>query len=235
MANRLAVVLTLAGTAFATAYSPFMLSLWGEDPEQEKLIRARALTYVSVVFAIVTVAVSLYAREAFEIIAPGFNSAYEAVGLVSFGLAVNGVAIIAVGGISLARRTRLLVPLAVAAATVNVGLNILVIPPWGMLGAAFATAVAYVVLFALYYHVAQRVYHTPYELPRLVRLAVLTAATAAVGAIPIEPTALALAIQSAVLVSFLLALRFARIVRPEEMGALRLIVRERLASIGAGF
>ena len=231
MANRLGLLLTLAATAFATAFSPFMLSLYAEDPEEEKLVRARALIYMSVAFAIVTVLVSLFAREAFKVIAPHFTTAYEAVGLVAFGLAVSGVANIAVGGIALARRTRSLAALAGLAAGVNIVLNIFLIPPWGMLGAAFATAVAYTLLFALYYFQAQRVYFTPYQLPRLVRLAVFTAAAAAVGAIPIEPLALSLAIKSAVVILFLLALRLAHIVRSEEISAMRALVREQVASL----
>jgi O-antigen/teichoic acid export membrane protein len=231
MANRLGLLLTLAATAFATAFSPFMLSLYAEDPEEEKQIRARALIYMSVAFALVTVLVALFARDAFKVIAPRFDSAYEAVGLVAFGLAVNGVASIAVGGISLARRTRSLVALAGVAAGINVLLNIILIPPWGMLGAAFATAVAYTVLFALYYFQAQRVYRTPYQLSRLIRLALLTAAATAVGAIPIEPLSLSLIIKSLVVVLFLLGLRLAGIVRSDEIAAVRSIVQAWLTSL----
>lgn len=230
MANRLGILLTLAATAFALAFSPFMLSLYAEDREQEKLVRARALTYMGMAFALLTLIVSLFAREALAIIAPRFDTAYEAVGLVCFGMAANGVANIAVGGITLARQTRSLVIFAGAAAGVNIVLNILVIPPWGMLGAAFATAVAYLLLFALYYYYAQRVYHTPYELSRLMRLGALTALAAAVGAVPIEPLSLALSVKSAVVVLFLLGLRLTRVVRADDITAMRLMVRGRLAA-----
>lgn len=228
MANRLALVLALAATAFATAFSPFMMTLYAEDREQEKVVRARALTYMSVAFALLTLVVSLFAREALELIAPRFNTAYEAAGLVCFGFAANGVANIALAGISLARQTRSLVRLTGAAAIVNIALNIVVIPRWGMLGAAFATAVAYVLLFALYYQKAQRVYPTPYKLSPLLRLGALTAVGCAVGAIPIEPLYLALAIKSAVAVLFLLGLRVMGIVGPDELDALWLTVRERV-------
>jgi O-antigen/teichoic acid export membrane protein len=227
MANRLGLVLALAATAFALAFAPFMLSLYAEDREQEKLVRARALTYMSVAFALLTLVVSLFAREALKLIAPQFNTAYEAVGLVCFGLAANGIANIALGGIALARQTRSLFILAGAAASVNIALNIVVIPAWGMLGAAFATTVAYVLLFALYYNKAQRVYPTPYEPSRLIRLSALTAVGCAVGAIPIEPLYLALAVKSLVAVLFLLGLRVMGIVGSDEFAALRLVVRER--------
>jgi O-antigen/teichoic acid export membrane protein len=230
MANRLGLVLTLAATAFATAFAPFMLSLYASDPEQEKLVRAQALTYVGVAFALVTVIVSIFAREAFEIIAPRFHTAYEAVGLASLGLAANGIANIAVGGIALARQTRTLFIYSGVAAGVNIALNLVVIPLWGMLGAAFATAVAYILLFALYYYKAQRVYPTPYDLARLMRLGALTTIAAMTGVIPIEPLPVALVLKSGIVILFLFSLRFTSVVGRSDIASLRLLVRERLAS-----
>ena len=230
MANRLALILTLAATAFATAFSPFMLALFAEDPENEKLVRARALTYMGIAFAIVTVLVSLFAREFFQVVAPKFDTAYEAVGLLSYGLAAYGLANIALGGIALARRTRKLIAYTGVAAGVNIGLNLVVIPAWGMLGAAVATTVSYVLLFGFYYQGSQRVYPTPYQLSRLIRLALVTAAAAAVGAIPIEPLGLALAVKVAVFAMFLLCLRVTRVVEAEDVTAMRLLVRARVAA-----
>ena len=46
----------------------------------------------------------------------------------------------------------------------NIGLNFALIPPWGIVGASVATAIGYGALAAAYYVVAQRIYHTPYEL-----------------------------------------------------------------------
>ncbi len=230
MANRLGLLVTFAATAFATAFAPFMFSLYADNPEQEKLVRAQALTYVGVVFALLTLIVSIFAREALEIIAPRFQTAYEAVGLISFGLAANGIANIALGGIALARETRSLFIYSGIAASVNITLNLIVIPAWGMIGAAAATAIAYVLLFSLYYHRAQRVYPTPYELSRLIRLGVLTAVAASVGLIPIEPPSLAVALKSTVVILFLLGLRFTNVVGPNDIAALRLMVRERLAT-----
>ncbi|HEY1834338.1 MAG TPA: oligosaccharide flippase family protein [Solirubrobacteraceae bacterium] len=229
MANRIGLVLTLAATAFATAYSPFMLSLYAEDPEEEKRARAKALTYMSLGFGLLTLLVSLFARELLELVAPRFSSAYEAIGMVSFGLAVNGIANIAVGGITLARETRSLLYFSGAAAIVNIALNFALIPAWGMLGAAFATVVAYLLLFGFYYRKAQRVYHTPYDLPRLLRLGALTAAATAVGAIPIDPLGLALAIKCSVVVFFLLGLRLTNVLGSEDLAVIRATVRTRFA------
>jgi O-antigen/teichoic acid export membrane protein len=183
---------------------------------------------MAVVFAILVACVSLYAREVLEVVAPRFDTAYEAVGLLALGAAVNGVALIALAGITLARTTRRLIAFTGAAAALNIGVNILVIPIWGQVGAAFATAVAYALLFALYYFSAQRVYRTPYQLGRVLRVALIALVPVGVGAIPIEPLALSLAVKTATLAALVFGFWALRIVRPSEFVALWSMVRQRL-------
>ena len=228
LANQVVLIMALATTAFATAYSPFMLSLYKEDPEEEKRVRAVVLTSLAIAFATLTSCLALYAREVLQVIAPGYRSAYEAVGMLALGGAVNGVALVALAGITLARKTRRLVAFTAAAATLNIAVNLIAIPLWGMLGAAFATAIAYVLLFGLYYLGAQRVYPTPYQLARVVRVGLLTLVPIGVGAIPIEPLALALVIKTAVLGAFVAGIVVLRVAAPAEIVALLAIVRRRM-------
>jgi O-antigen/teichoic acid export membrane protein len=227
MANQVVLLIAVATTAFATAFSPFMLSLFAEDPEEEKRVRATVLTLMSIVFALLAVCLSLYAREVLQVVAPRFHTAYEAVGLLSAGGALNGVALIALGGISLARTTRRLIAFTGAAAALNIGVNLIVIPPWGMVGAAFATAIAYLLLLGLYYTSAQRVYPTPYHLARVLRVTLLAAPAIAVGAIPIEPLELSLVVKTATLAGFLIGVWALRVVRTSEVSALWGMVRGR--------
>ena len=228
MANQVVLVMTLATTAFATAFSPFMLSLFAEDPEEEKRVRGVVLTLMAIAFALLATCLALYAREVLELVAPRFNTAYEAVGLLAAGGAVNAVALIALAGITLARKTRRLVAFTGAAAALNIGVNLIVIPAWGMVGAAFATAIAYMLLFALYYISAQRVYPTPYQLGRVLRVALVAAAPIGVGAIPIEPLALSLAVKTGALAAFVVGVWALRVVAPSEVAAIWSMARERV-------
>jgi O-antigen/teichoic acid export membrane protein len=59
---------------------------------------------------------------------------------------------------------------------INVALNVILIPPYGMVGAAIATVAAYVALFLGMVIYSQEVYYVPYQWRR-----VFTAAAAAVG------------------------------------------------------
>jgi len=67
-------------------------------------------------------------------------------------------------GISIRRKTWLAVMLTALAAVVNIGLNILLIPLYGSLGAAFATLLGYLLLAIGGYLVNQRLYPIPFEI-----------------------------------------------------------------------
>jgi O-antigen/teichoic acid export membrane protein len=79
------------------------------------------------------------------------------------GIVGHGIVSLLTTGFSIARRTGRLALLTVAAAAINIGLNFALIPPWGIVGAAVATGVAYGLLAVGYYIAAQRVYHMPYS------------------------------------------------------------------------
>ena len=88
------------------------------------------------------------------------------------------------------------------AAAVNVGLNVALIPPYGMIGAAIATAASYVTLFAGMVVYAQRVYPVAYQWRR-----VLTAAAVAVGlTVAARATGAPLAVSLVLVVVYPLAL-----------------------------
>ncbi|TMK70829.1 MAG: polysaccharide biosynthesis protein, partial [Actinobacteria bacterium] len=73
-------------------------------------------------------------------------------------------------GIGRVRRTQFNWIITFAAAALNIGLNIALIPPYGMIGAAIATVAAYTLMFLLMTWNAQRLYPAPYQWRRVVTL-----------------------------------------------------------------
>jgi O-antigen/teichoic acid export membrane protein len=67
-----------------------------------------------------------------------------------------------------ARKSQFIWMASMTAFVVNIALNFLWVPRWGMFGAAWATAVGYAVEALLMYFYAQRVYHLPYKGWRMV-------------------------------------------------------------------
>ena len=201
-ANRVAMVVQLGSTGFALALAPYLLSIYSEDRELEKVTRGRTLTYLAFTLGAVALALTLLAHELVEILAPDYGDAYLAVGPVAFGWVAFGIATLVMAGISLARRTLWFAVLAGTAAAFNIGLNFVLIPAWGMIGAAIATAAAYGLLAILYYVVAQHVYRTPYEPMRVVVVIALAALWSAPGYVVYDSPAVAVAVKVGAVVGF---------------------------------
>ena len=216
---RLALVLMLCVTAFGLAYTPFLLSLFAEDREVEKRVRARALTYLAIVLTAISLVLALFAREIVSVIAPDFTEAYRVVGILCLGVTVFGLSSITMAGISLVRKTGYFALFSLIALGVNVALNLALIPPLGGPGAALATAGAYTVLTVLYYRKAQAVYPTPYEPRKAVLVLLAGAALMPLGFLPMGAGAVALKLLA--LLAFAAALLGLGVVGREEIGELR--------------
>ncbi|MFG0319263.1 MAG: lipopolysaccharide biosynthesis protein [Planctomycetota bacterium JB042] len=78
-------------------------------------------------------------------------------------------------------RTRMLPVLVGVAVVVNLALNLALIPRYGMLGAAWASVGAYVVLVLLHARFGQRLYRLEYEWGRIAKATVATAAALALA------------------------------------------------------
>jgi O-antigen/teichoic acid export membrane protein len=98
------------------------------------------------------------------------------------------------------------------AAVVNLVLNLLLIPRYGVMGAAWATAIAFAVYAATIFYAAQRAYPVPFEGVRLVKVVLCSLATlAAAHFIPAGPLGLTIVNKFLVVLLFptgLLALGF---------------------------
>jgi O-antigen/teichoic acid export membrane protein len=84
-----------------------------------------------------------------------------------------------------------------AACVVNVALNLLLIPPYGMIGAAIATIGAYVTLFVGMAWRAQRLYPVPYQWRRVATASGVAVAMTILGRGVDPPLAGAIAIVAA--------------------------------------
>jgi O-antigen/teichoic acid export membrane protein len=202
VANRLALLLLIGMTAFLFALSPFLLSIYAEDPEQEKAARGRTITYLTFILALAGLTLTLFAKEIIEVLAPKFDDAYLAVGPLALGTALYGIATVLTTGLAIVRKTVHLAALGIAAAVLNIVLNFALIPPWGIVGAGIATAAGYGALAGSYYWVTQRLYPTPYEPRKVVTMLAAASVLGLLGLVPFEPLGLSIAVKLAALVAF---------------------------------
>jgi O-antigen/teichoic acid export membrane protein len=221
VANRFGFVLMLLVTAFATAYGPFQLALWKEDPEFEKQMRDRTLTYLTVVLVATGVVLAVFAREIISILAPSFDAAYRVVGLLTMSVVFWGIANLVLFGIGLMRRTRHVATFTAAALAMNVALNFALIPLWGIVGASLANLIAYVFLAVAYYRKSQELYPTAYSLDKPGKVILAGAFAMAVGALPLANSPAMFALKLGVVAAFGVSLRLLRVIDEPELQEIR--------------
>jgi O-antigen/teichoic acid export membrane protein len=170
---RIASAMALLLTAFRAAWPAFAYSI--DDEREAKRTYAFVLTYLVLLSCWGSAALALLSPWIVAwIAAPAFESASTVVGPLSFAVVPFAAYVVVAIGVGRTRRTQFNWVVTGAAAAVNTVLNLLLIPPYGMMGAAIATVAAYLTIFLGMAWWAQRVYPVPYQWRR-VTIAALTA------------------------------------------------------------
>jgi len=166
-AVKIAGVITFVMVAFRTAWPAFAYSI--EDDRDAKRTYSFVLTYLLTFTSWVALALGALAPWWVQLLTdPRYQRAEKGVALLAFAGAVYaGYVVLAIGS-GRARKTQLNWVVTGIGALVNVGLNFWLVPRYGMVGAAIATAAAYVVLFVGMTLYAQRVYPVAYQWRRIV-------------------------------------------------------------------
>ena len=94
---------------------------------------------------------------------PAFHAAAPIIPVVALAYLLHGVFLLTSVGIGIARQARYYPMVTAAAATTNVAANLLLIPRFGAMGAAWATVLAYAVMAALGFTFSRRVFAIPFE------------------------------------------------------------------------
>ena len=120
--------------------------------------------------------------------APEFFDSFEAIGLISTGVTLYALYMVLVVILGRTGRTGFNFPATVAATVVNVVLNLVLVPPLGIVGAGLALVASYLVVLVMMYVFTQRLFPVPYEWGRLARIVLVSAALVGLGEL-LMPTA----------------------------------------------
>jgi O-antigen/teichoic acid export membrane protein len=163
---KIASALFLLIVAFRLAWTPYALSI--ENQPGALTVYAKACTYYSVLTMWAAVTIGLFSHELLVVFTtPAYHSAAGVVAPLALSIVAYGLLYIFSVGVNLAKRTDVILWSTLTAAVINIGLNVILIPKYGMYGATYATVIAYVISTALLFHLAQRYYRIPYDLRRL--------------------------------------------------------------------
>jgi len=168
-------------TAFRLAWPAFAYSI--EDDAAARRAYAYVLTYLVLVTTWVATALALLSPWIVRWITskPSYKEASRVVGPLAFStVAFAGYLVVAIG-VGRARRTQFNWVVTGAAAIVNIALNLILIPPYGMMGSAIATIAAYTTMFLGMAWWSQQIYPVAYQWRRVATAAAAGVALVAIG------------------------------------------------------
>ena len=178
------LALKLFLSAFEYAWTPFFLGVM-KEPDAKTIYR-RVSTYVVAVLVLLVAVLCAIAPDVLRLTTTaGFHEAARVTPWIALGVMFQGLYLVGSIGLVITKATsRYPIATGIAAAA-SVAANAVLIPRYGMLGAAWANTIAYAVLAGVTVGFSLRVYPIPYEWGRLLRIAVAgVAAYAAAWLVP---------------------------------------------------
>jgi O-antigen/teichoic acid export membrane protein len=187
LAVKFAQAVNVLVRGFQLAWPPLAYSI--RDDDEARRAYALVVTYFVAGCAFVVTGMWLLARWIVRALAaPEFFASYEAIGLISTAVTLYALYLVLVVILGRTGRTELNLPATGAALAANVALNLLLVPPLGIVGAGLALVASYLVVVASMYWFTQRLFPVPYEWGRLARVVLVSAALVALGEL-LLPTA----------------------------------------------
>src|SRR5207342_1608862 len=175
---------------FQLAWPPLAYSI--RDDGEARRAYATVVTLFVAGCAFVVTGMWLFSRWIVRALAaPEFFDSYEAVGLISTAVTLYAVYMVLVVILGRTGRTEFNLPATLAALAANVVLNLILVPPLGIVGAGLALVASYVVVLALMYVFTQRLFPVPYQWGRLAKVLAVSAALVAIGELAMPTSGLA--------------------------------------------
>ncbi|MBI5059221.1 polysaccharide biosynthesis C-terminal domain-containing protein [candidate division KSB1 bacterium] len=211
---KLGMFMAVVTAAFRFAWQPFFLS-HAKDEDAPRLF-ARVMTYYLLVTCALFLFLTYFTGPVLYtqwpglgyLIAPEFWAGLSVFPIILLAHIFDGVYANLMPGVYINKLTRRLPLVTGAAAALNIGGNLLLIPVYGMLGAAWVTVASFVLQAVLLWLVVRRAYAVPYEWPRLLKLALVTGILAGLAFAPGLGTVGPRVILLLCYIPLLLALRF---------------------------
>jgi O-antigen/teichoic acid export membrane protein len=176
---KLGIFMMLFVSMFQYAWQPFFLNNAKEKNAKELFAKILTLFMIasSLIWIVLTLFVDDFARlEIYHhktIIGREYLSGLVIVPIILLGYLFNGMYYNFQAGIYIEEKTKYFPYVTGAGALVNVVVNVLLIPVLGIIGAAIATLVAYIVMAAGLFYFSQKYYKINYEYGKILKIMLL--------------------------------------------------------------
>ena len=139
------------------------------DDKNNKRLYSKVMTYNTFVMMILVIFMSVFGLEIVKVLArnPSYWSGYLIIPFISLSILLNSMRYLLTLNLSIVKKTLIVAVIVTIMSALNLGLNILLIPKYQAIGAAVSTMVTQLIFLITTYFVAQKHYHVPYEIKKL--------------------------------------------------------------------
>lgn len=138
-------------------------------------IFARVMTYFILISTSFSVVLIVFIKDIYKmLLTPEYFPSHTIVPFIVFSYVFQGIYSVGVLSMFLKKKTKPQLIIFSVAALVNIVLNIVIIPIWGMMGAAITTFISYLIIPLLTYYYSQRLYHVNYEYIRIAKIFIVS-------------------------------------------------------------
>jgi len=159
---KVASLITLLTVGFQSAWGPFVYSVY-KDKDGRKIF-SKVFDYFCIISCFAVLILSIFSHEILKIFATEkYFEAYKVIPFIAVSIVAYTLGPYFSIGIGISKRTIHKGWTGILAALMNIGLNILFIPHYGMIGAAIATILSFSILGVVQMLISQRFYPVGYN------------------------------------------------------------------------
>lgn len=185
---KLAVFMLLFTQMFRMAWQPFFLR-HAED-KQAPVIFRDVFRYFNLISGIIYISICMFPKEIVSLHIPILNATLInhrfwmglfVVPWLMLSYWFQGWYINFTAGIFIREQTKRLPVITLTGATITVIFNLVLVPRYGMLGAAITTVTSYMVMGFMIYYFSQKIYHVPYQMGRAILMILVAVSLVILG------------------------------------------------------
>lgn len=149
---------------FGQASSPILFEKFTTSLPEYKRIMGQFLKYYWLVILSIITAYFVILKETYQLfIGTEYMEGYNIIGFVLLGIIIGGASSLLSVTVVMREKTKYMFLLSLVSVSLNIGLNFLFIPEYGMYGAAIATLASYILKFILVFSYTQKLVFISYD------------------------------------------------------------------------
>lgn len=153
--------------AFALGFLPIAYKM--QDSKDAQIFFKKVFKYFSMILVFGALGISLFSQEILLVFAqkPEYYAAYKIVPLITTAFIFKGIQYIFLLGFHYVKKTKYVAYIVTIALFINIALNFLLIPRFGIWGAALTTVISSIFISVVSYFASQKFYPVGYEIGKM--------------------------------------------------------------------